>query len=47
MISDGKLSINQGKNLTSIVSTQSNILELAELEKRITALEHKNDIKTN
>jgi hypothetical protein len=45
MIGNGKLTIDQGKTLASIVTAQANVLELAELEKRITDLERKNDLK--
>ena len=39
MIGNGKLTIDQGKTLAGIAAAQGNILEMAELEKRITALE--------
>lgn len=39
MIGSGKLTIDQGKTLVSIVSVQANALELTELEKRISILE--------
>ena len=45
MVGDGNLTIDQGKTLVSIAATQVNVLEMAELEKRITALEQKNDTK--
>ena len=39
MIGNGKLTIDQGKTLAGIAAVQGNVLEMAELEKRITALE--------
>jgi hypothetical protein len=41
MIGTGKLVIDQSKTLAGIAAVQGNILEIAELEKRITALEEK------
>lgn len=46
MIGNGILTIDQGKTLAGIADAQGNILEIAELEKRIAALEEKsNDVK--
>ena len=39
MIGDGKVTVEQGKTLAGIAATQGNILEMAELERRIAALE--------
>jgi hypothetical protein len=41
MIGNGKLAIDQGNTLTKIVAVQGNVLEPAELEKRIATLEEK------
>jgi hypothetical protein len=41
MIGEGQFTIEQGKALASIVVSQCSILEMAELEKRIAALEKK------
>ena len=41
MIGGGHFTIEQGKALASIVASQGNILEMAELEKRLSALEER------
>ena len=41
MIGNGRITVDQGKTLAGIVVSQGNVLEMAELEKRISVLEEK------